>query len=158
MKTLAMIIVGVGIGTAVQVCAQGPGGPLTDDRRPPRGERRAEDMQPLTEAQQAQVKTILAKYNPDTLTADQAKAIHEAFRQTGLRGGPAMGDAIRAAGFDPEKLRDLAPPPNRPRGGEAGERPPQDGDEPGDRPARGPLRPRGVKGRCSGRPAGVRNG
>ena len=136
MKTLAMIIVGVGIGTAVQVCAQGPGGPLTDDRRPPRGERRAEDMQPLTEAQQAQVKTILAKYNPDTLTADQAKAIHEAFRQTGLRGGPAMGDAIRAAGFDPEKLRDLAPPPNRPRGGEAGERPPQDGDEPGDRPAR----------------------
>jgi len=71
----------------------------------------------LTEAQKGQVKAILSKYDASTLTADQAKAIHEAFRQAGLRGGPAIADTIKAAGFDPDKLRDLAPPPDRAGGG-----------------------------------------
>jgi len=43
-----------------------------------------------------------------------------------------MGSAIKAAGFDPEKLRDLAPPPGREGG--ADQPPPQGGDEPSDRP------------------------
>jgi phosphatidylethanolamine-binding protein (PEBP) family uncharacterized protein len=73
-------------------------------------------MEALTDEQANQVKVILSRYNPNTLTADQAKAIHEAFRQAGVRGGPAMGSAIKAAGFDPDKLRDLAPPPGQGNG------------------------------------------
>jgi Spy/CpxP family protein refolding chaperone len=86
----------------------GPGGPGY--------ERRSDGpwtTQTLTDAQKEQVKVILSKYDANTLTPGQARAIHEAFRQAGLRGGPAMGDAIRAAGFDPGKLRDLAPPPGQ---------------------------------------------
>ena len=139
MKTLAqmmgMITVGVSMACAQEMPPPEGNRPPGGDRpprmeRPPRGEQGAPDTTPLTEAQQAQVKAILSKYDPATLTADQAKAIHESFRQAGLRAGPAMGDAIRAAGFDPEKLRDLAPPPtsrrgeakteDRPRGGGGG--------------------------------------
>ncbi|MCP4745059.1 MAG: hypothetical protein GY874_02805 [Desulfobacteraceae bacterium] len=66
--------------------------------------------QALTDNQKAQVKAVLSKYDASTLTADDAKAIHEAFRKAGLRAGPAMESTIREAGFDPHKLRDLAPP------------------------------------------------
>jgi len=93
------------------------GGPGDDRNGGPPAE-----AQVLTEAQKGQVKAILSKYDARTLTADQAKAIHEAFRQAGLRGGPAMADTIKAAGFDAEKLRDLAPPPGQVTGAE--KRPP----------------------------------
>ena len=73
------------------------------------------------------MKTILAKYDAKSLTAEQAKAIHEAFRQAGLRGGPAMNDAVKAAGLDPDKLRDLAPPPSQGQQGDA--RPPRPEDQ-----------------------------
>jgi len=69
----------------------------------------------LTSKQQAQVKAILSKYDASSLTADDARAIHEAFRQAGLHAGPAMEGTIKAAGFDPGQLRDLAPPPGRDR-------------------------------------------
>jgi len=75
----------------------------------------------LTDAQKEQVKAILAGYDAKTLTADQAKAIHEAFRQAGVRGGPATDDVVKGAGFDPNRLRDLAPPPDRSTAG--GDRP-----------------------------------
>jgi phosphatidylethanolamine-binding protein (PEBP) family uncharacterized protein/Spy/CpxP family protein refolding chaperone len=102
-------------------------GPLTAQDAPPRngqrpplregsGERRgdrAEDSESLTEAQKAQVKDILSKFDANALTAETARGIHEAFRQAGLRGGPAMADTLKAAGFDPDKLRDLAPPPGQ---------------------------------------------
>jgi len=94
------------------------------DGNPPRiagrgNERRGErprDNETLTDAQQAQVKAILSKFDANALTAETAKAIHEAFRQAGLRGGPAMAETIQAAGFDPDRLRDLAPPPGRGEG------------------------------------------
>lgn len=70
------------------------------------------NIEPLTEDQKEKVKTILSNYNADKLTATDAKAIHEAFRNAELRGGPAAEETIRQAGFDPDKLRDLAPPPN----------------------------------------------
>ena len=63
----------------------------------------------ITEAQKEKVKAILSHYKATTLTANDAKAIHEAFREAGLRGGPAVDEVIREAGFNPEKLRDLAP-------------------------------------------------
>ena len=53
----------------------------------------------------------------------QAKAIHEAFRAAGIHGGAALNDAVKAAGFDPDKLRDLAPPPAQASGSD--QRPPR---------------------------------
>jgi hypothetical protein len=90
--------------------------PLPAMAQPASGERPpAQDKaQTLTDQQKATVKSILSKYSPTALTADDVRAIHEAFRAAGLRGGPAMSDAIREAGFDPETLRKLAPPPDRP--------------------------------------------
>ncbi len=78
---------------------------------PPREEGAAgRRMESLIDAQKAKVKEILGGYTADNLTAEQAKAIHKSFREAGLRGGPAMNEAIRDAGFDPDRLRDLAPP------------------------------------------------
>ena len=79
--------------------------------RPARNEDARGASESLTVAQIAQVKKILSAYDANTLTADQAKAIHESFRQAGVAGGPAMNSAVTAAGFNPDKLRDLAPPP-----------------------------------------------
>lgn len=67
-------------------------------------EKRPGKMEPLTDTQKEKVKKILSDYDPASLTADDARAIHEAFRKAGLRGGPAAQGAIREAGFDPDEL------------------------------------------------------
>lgn len=72
-----------------------------------------ERIEPLTDEQKETVKAILSHYNASTLTANDAKAIHEAFREAGLRGGSAIEAVIREAVFDADKLRELAPPPAR---------------------------------------------
>jgi Spy/CpxP family protein refolding chaperone len=77
------------------------------DQRPPSQEQ----GQALTDQQKATVKSILSKYNKSSLTAEGARAINDAFRAAGLRGGPGLRAAIEAAGFDPEAIRKLAPPP-----------------------------------------------
>ena len=82
------------------------------------------------------MKAILSRFDPNALTAETAQAIHEAFREAGLRGGPAMSDTIKAAGFDPDKLRDLAPSPE----------PGNDGNE---RPSAGREQARGADDRFS---------
>ena len=69
-----------------------------------------EKSQTLTSEQRVLIKNILSQYNCMTLTSDQAKEIHEKFRNAGIHGSPETGDAIVAAGFDPEKLRTLDPP------------------------------------------------
>ncbi len=94
-----------------------PRDPESGDRRPPRHEGRAGEAGSLTLEQQQAVKAILSRYDAATLTAADARAIHEAFRLAGLRGGPALGDVVKAAGFEPDRLRDLAPPPGSSRGG-----------------------------------------
>lgn len=76
------------------------------------GQKPQEKSQALTPAQTATIKTILSKYNPSKLTATEAKAIHEKFREAGIHAGPETRDAIIAAGFDPEKLKTLDPPKN----------------------------------------------
>jgi hypothetical protein len=88
-----------------------------DDKR---GEPRMRDVRErpgdsvsLTDAQKAAVKSILSKYNASGLTTDDAKAIHRAFKDAGLQGGPGLNEAVTSEGFDPEKLRDLNPPPDR---------------------------------------------
>lgn len=77
---------------------------------PPRQEGEQRKSQPLTDKQKAKVKSILSKYEASSLTADDAKAIHRAFRDAGLQNGPELNDAVKEAGFDPETLRDLDPP------------------------------------------------
>ena len=87
--------------------------PLTAQDAPkPGGGDSPRETETFTADQKAKVKDILSKYDATTLTADQAKAIHESFRNAGLRGGAALNDAVQAAGFAPDKLRDLAPPPS----------------------------------------------
>ncbi len=68
------------------------------------------ESQPLTNQQKAQLRTILSDYDASSLTTAQAKAIHRAFREAGLRGGPDLNSAVRGAGFNPERLRQLDPP------------------------------------------------
>jgi hypothetical protein len=61
----------------------------------------------LTDDQKKQVQSILSKYDPNNLTAQDAQSIFEQFRDAGIRPGKGMVDAIKAAGFDAEKLRSL---------------------------------------------------
>jgi Spy/CpxP family protein refolding chaperone len=78
------------------------------------------DLSSLTDEQKAAVKSILSKYNISTMTADNAKAIHKAFRDAGLRSGPGLNAAVTAAGFNPDTLRDLDPPADKKSRGEGG--------------------------------------
>jgi phosphatidylethanolamine-binding protein (PEBP) family uncharacterized protein/Spy/CpxP family protein refolding chaperone len=138
MKT-KIIILTLALGASNCLITAQDGNPPSEERRsPPREGGRPGEGEPLTEVQKQQVKAILSKYDANTFTADQAKAIHEAFRQAGLRGGPAMADTLKAAGFDPDKLRDLAPPPGAVGGGD--QRPPRAtgdrGQKEGTRPER----------------------
>lgn len=82
------------------------------EKQPP-GQKPQVKPQSLTAGQIQQIKKILSGYKASTLTADQAKVIHEKFREAGIRGGAETNAAITAAGFDPEKLRELAPPPDQ---------------------------------------------
>jgi len=126
--------------------AQGPGPrPPREEGRPPAGQ--AGDSQPLTAEQKAQVKAILARYDVATLTAKDAMAINDAFRAAGLRNGPALRQAIQEAGFDPEKISQLDPPPDARRGEADGRRPagrqPRDRQDEKGRPADDRRPPRG---------------
>ena len=112
MKAKVLILALALSGSNRLLVAQGGNPPGEERRPPPRDGGRPGETESLTDAQKQQVKAILSEYDPAALTADQAKAIHEAFRQAGLRGGPAMADTIKAAGFNPDTLRELAPPPD----------------------------------------------
>ena len=76
---------------------------------------------------------ILADYSPDTLTAEEAVAINESFRNAGLKGGEDLEAAIRQAGWDPHVIRDLAPPPehqtNHENSSERKQEPPKDAEQ-----------------------------
>lgn len=107
---LSVLIITLGLLTAVAYAQKPPPGP---DRQPPGP---PEDRQPLTAEQKAQVKAILSRYDESSLTAKDARAINDAFRAAGLRGGSALQEAIEEAGFDPRKISELDPPPDRPVG------------------------------------------
>lgn len=65
----------------------------------------------LSDEQKSKINSILSAYNNATLSSEQAKEIHEKFRIAGIHAGPETKDVIISAGFDPEKLNALAPPP-----------------------------------------------
>lgn len=67
----------------------------------------------ITQEDAAGIKKILSGYNASSLTAADARAIQEKFRDAGIHAGPETSQAIKDAGFDPEKLRSLAPPPGQ---------------------------------------------
>jgi len=82
----------------------------SDPVPPPADKVSRSQTETLTVEQIAQVKAILSKYDPNTLTAEQARAIHEAFHQAAIPGGPAENQAVQAAGFDVDKLHQLDAP------------------------------------------------
>lgn len=92
--------------------AQREDGPPPQNDGGARQEGRREESQSLTAEQKTKVIEILAKYKAATLSETDARAIHEEFRQAGLRGGPSMRQTVEEAGFSFDKLRDLAPPPS----------------------------------------------
>lgn len=63
--------------------------------------------------QQAQIKTMLSKYNPSSLTVEDAKAIHRALRDAGVRGGREADTILSQFGFDPTEMSRLDPPPDK---------------------------------------------
>lgn len=65
---------------------------------------------PLTDLQKQKIKNILAQYDSDSLTIQDAKNIHKALHKAGIHAGPEINDIIEKNGFNPDKLRDLDPP------------------------------------------------
>lgn len=85
-----------------------PGG---SGRRP-----QQEQVAKLTDAQTITVNKILADYDSESLSADDAKAIMKAIREAKIPGGKGVETAINDAGFSFEEIKKLAPPPARPKG------------------------------------------
>ena len=111
MKTLILIFA-MSI-TAANLMAQREDAPPQREGAEARQEGRRGESQTLTSEQKAKVADVLAKYKASTMTAADARAIHEAFRDAGLRDGPALKQIMEEAGFDLDKLRDLDPPPDK---------------------------------------------
>lgn len=109
-KMITIIALLVSLVLTLQLSAQ-PGSKQGRPDGPPQ-----DKVEKLTDTQIAQIKTILSDYDADSITAEDAKAIHEAFRKEGLRGGKAVDEVIEEAGFDTKKLRELAPPPEMKQG------------------------------------------
>ncbi|BFT28976.1 hypothetical protein D210916BOD24_01520 [Alteromonas sp. D210916BOD_24] len=66
---------------------------------------------PQTELNQQQTETvqsILANYDADSLTGDDAKAIIEAFKEAGIQPGESLESVMEQAGFDAKQLGELA--------------------------------------------------
>ncbi len=66
-----------------------------------------------TDAYEATVREILGRYDASSLTQADAVAINNAFREAGIRRGSTQRQAIIAAGFDPQTISSLDPPPKR---------------------------------------------
>ncbi len=67
----------------------------------------------ISSEQKSETLKTLSQYNDSTLSAEDAKAIHQAMREIGISGGPTEDEIIRSAGIDPEILKKLDPPPDR---------------------------------------------
>ena len=72
--------------------------------------------QPLSATELAKVKTVLAPYKPASLSIEDAKTIKRSLRDAGLRRSRELDAALASAGFSPERLDALDPPPPRPAG------------------------------------------
>jgi len=79
------------------------------DRKP-----RQEQVETLTTKQIKKVNKILADYDSESLTANDAKALMKELKEAKIPGGKGVEKAITDAGFDFEKIKELAPPPAKP--------------------------------------------
>jgi hypothetical protein len=69
-----------------------------------------QNSQSLTDDQKDQITEILSQYDPDNLTADDAKSIMEQFRDAGIKPAKGMKETIEAAGFNADKLLEMGRP------------------------------------------------
>ena len=75
---------------------------------------------PSTTSLQSTLHGILDGIDPSTATEADLEGIREAIQEAGIRPGPALGNALVEAGFDPEAIRTAgsgelgAPPPPPP--------------------------------------------
>jgi len=63
--------------------------------------------QSLSAGNLSKVKSILSKYNPKLITAEDAKEIFNEFRKLGIQAGDDLRAAVKAQGFDYKHLRTL---------------------------------------------------
>ncbi len=122
LKIMVFIFITVGIVFSGLVMADDSGDsePRKTETQKPENDTPPRENQQFTDAQKATVASILSQYDQSSMTAEDAKAINDAFRAAGLRGGPGLKNAIEAAGYDPETITRLDPPPC---GGKKGKRP-----------------------------------
>jgi hypothetical protein len=62
----------------------------------------------LTDDQKKQVQTILSKYDPKSLTAQDAQDIFKQLKDAGIKPGKDLRETMKAAGFDMHALRSMA--------------------------------------------------
>jgi hypothetical protein len=70
----------------------------------------------LTDEQKQTVTDILSKYDPENLTADNAKTIMKAFREAGIQPNRGLRETIESAGFDAKELLSMGRPAGAPKG------------------------------------------
>lgn len=96
----------------ILVAAHSQGTPPAAGARPPG----IPETEALSAAELIKIKTILAPYKPASLDTNTAKSIKRSLRDAGFRRSRALDSALLAAGFSPEKMDTLDPPPPRPPG------------------------------------------
>jgi hypothetical protein len=75
---------------------------------------------PLTDDQKSQVESILEDYDPENLTADDAKSIMKSIHDAGIQPGKDLTDVLEASGFDEKEMLSLARPEGKPPMGPQG--------------------------------------
>jgi len=84
-----------------------------DDATKPQRRESNKDDETLTDSQILMINEILASYDANALTQEDAIEMNERFRDAGIRGGRPLSEVITLAGFDTEEIRTLAPPKGR---------------------------------------------
>jgi hypothetical protein len=74
------------------------------------GTRPIRKPQGLTGSQNQQIQHILSKYDPENLTAEDARSIFKSFRGADIPFGPGLKEAINGAGFDAQLLVEMDRP------------------------------------------------
>lgn len=64
--------------------------------------------QSLTDAQLETISSVLANYDSENLSQDDAQSIVESFKEAGIEPGSALESAMKEEGFDAKEVGDLA--------------------------------------------------
>lgn len=110
--TIFNLAVGVVASVLTLAAAHSQSTPPAAGARPPG----VPELEALSAADLIKIKTILAPYRPAGLDTQAAKTIKRRLLAAGFRRSRAVDAALLAAGFSPEKMDLLDPPPPRPPG------------------------------------------